>query len=524
MEGGGRDGLPPYAGAAAAGAFLLLAAALLAAVLAATGGVFSFTLDDPYIHLAMAEEIGRGGYGVNPGEAASASSSVLYPFVLAGLLKLGLGQVSALLVNLVAGAASSALLVALAGEGGLVDRRTPAWAVALLAAGLGLALNLPGLALTGMEHGAHVALALAALLGVQRLARAGREPAWLVPVLVAAPLVRFEGAALLGAGVLALAARRRWTPAVVAAGAAGLALALFAWRLHALGLPPLPSSVLAKAADGARGPAGQFLENQHVREGVLVILAIAFPLGTEVLARGPRPLRMPAAFAAACLAAQLLVGSFGWRWNGWLHRYEAWAMALAAGVLLLCYGGRLRAWLSDGSPGRLTLAVIAAGLSLQPYILTTLSAPEDARAIRLQQREMHRFAAEVLRAPVAVNDLGWVAYRNDNPVLDLWGLGSETARRARQGGAAPEWMDRLARARGVRAAMIYDYPPWIAHPPTRWTKLGELRSRAPTSGWPSVAVYAVEPSDAPAVRVAVDAWVRGLPREDVFVAAPTPGP
>ena len=503
-----------------ASVFLAIAAVLGVAILRATGGVFSFTLDDPYIHLAMAEEIGRGGYGVNPGEAASASSSVLYPFALALLLKLGLGQGAALAINLLAGAVSTGLLLELAREGGLATERTPMAAGVALAAVLVLALNLGGLAFTGMEHGVHVALTLAAMLGVARLGREGRAPGWLVPVLAAAPLVRFEGVALLGAGVLALAWKRRFGAAALAMAVASVALGLFAWRLHALGLPLLPSSVLAKAGDGAHGLGAQFAENQHVRESVLVLLALALPLATEGLARGERPLRLPVVFATLALAAQLAVGTFGWRYNGWLHRYEAWAIALAAGVVLLAYGAALRRWLAIRPRLHAAFAAAAALLLLQPYVETTLCAPLDARSIRLQQREMHRFAAQVLRAPVAVNDLGWVSFRNDQPVLDLWGLASEPARRARQAHLPPAWMDDLARRRGVRAAMVYDN--WVGPVPGRWVRLGELRARVPLSVGPSVAFYAVNPADAAAVRGAVTSWARGLPREDLFVFTPPP--
>ncbi len=502
----------------AAAVFALVAAAVGAAILHATGGVFCFTLDDPYIHLAMAEDIARGGYGVNPGEAASASSSALYPFLLAGPVGLGLGEAGALAVNLAAGAASTALLLRLAEEGGLLTRDTPAWAAAALALVLVLALNLAGLAYTGMEHGLHVALTLAALLGVVRLGRGEATPPWLVPVLVAAPLVRFEGAAVLAAGVAALAWRRRWGEAALALGAAAAGLGGFALFLHAHGLPWLPSSVLAKAGDGAHGPGAQFLENQQVREGVLVILAIALPLAVEGVGRGARPLRLPVLFASACLCAQLAVGTFGWRYGGWLHRYEAWAVALAAGVMLLAVGGRLRVWLAGGPGLRGALAAATAAALMQPYLITTWEAPLDARSIRLQQREMHRFATEVLRAPVAVNDLGWVSFHNDHPVLDLWGLASEPARLARQAHRPPQWMDDLARARGVRAAMVYDR--WVGPVPARWTRLGELRARVPLSVGPRVAFYAVEPADVPAVREAVVRWAKGLPEQDVFVAEP----
>jgi len=35
-----------------------------------TGGYYEYPLDDPYIHLAMSEQIANGGYGVNAGEYA----------------------------------------------------------------------------------------------------------------------------------------------------------------------------------------------------------------------------------------------------------------------------------------------------------------------------------------------------------------------------------------------------------------------------------------------------------------------
>ena len=519
-----RLAVPPSARAPliGAGAFLLVAAGLLAAILAATRGVFSFTLDDPYIHLAMAEEIGRGGYGVNPGEPASASSSAIYPYLLAALLKLGAGQFGALALNLTAGAASTALLVRLGEASGLLDavRRPLATAAAALAAVL--LLNLAGLAFTGMEHGLHAALGLAALWALVRLERDGRPPPWLVPVLALAPLVRFEGAAILAAGAAALVLRDRWREAAVAVAAGAAGLALFAWSLHARGLPWLPSSVLAKAADGAHGPAAQFLENLRAPGAAVVEAAVALVLAAEALGGGLRRPRPAAVFAVLALGAQMAVGTFGVRYNGWLHRYEGWAIALSAGAALLAAGELLQRLPKAGRlPSAAVGTLLAAGLLL-PYARTTLDAPFDARSIRLQQREMHRFAAEVLRAPVAVNDLGWVSWRNDSYVLDLWGLASEPARRARQAHRPPQWMDDLARAKGVRAVMIYD--DWFGgRLPPAWVRLGELRARVPLSVRPRVAFYAVDARAVPAVRAAVDMWARGLPPEDLFVRAqPTP--
>ena len=58
-----------------------------------------YTLDNPYIHLSLAENLLRGHYGVNVDEVASPSSSILYPFLLAGTLAFGLGGIAPLFLN-----------------------------------------------------------------------------------------------------------------------------------------------------------------------------------------------------------------------------------------------------------------------------------------------------------------------------------------------------------------------------------------------------------------------------------------
>src|SRR5688500_11338421 len=69
-------------------------------------GKLIYTLDDPYIHLAVAENILRGGYGVNIQEYSSPSSSMLYPFLLAVTEFVGLGSWGPLIINLIATAAA----------------------------------------------------------------------------------------------------------------------------------------------------------------------------------------------------------------------------------------------------------------------------------------------------------------------------------------------------------------------------------------------------------------------------------
>src|SRR5262245_18537055 len=65
-------------------AFTLLTVfgAELGAILVLNEGHLVYNLDDPYIHLALAENIARGQYGVNLEEVSAPSSSILWPLLL----------------------------------------------------------------------------------------------------------------------------------------------------------------------------------------------------------------------------------------------------------------------------------------------------------------------------------------------------------------------------------------------------------------------------------------------------------
>lgn len=73
---------------------------VLAAILFLNDGQFTYTGDDPYIHLALAENIARGHYGVNLAEYSAPSSSVLWPVLLAPFAPLRVDDLVPLCINL----------------------------------------------------------------------------------------------------------------------------------------------------------------------------------------------------------------------------------------------------------------------------------------------------------------------------------------------------------------------------------------------------------------------------------------
>jgi hypothetical protein len=128
---------------------------------------FFYTLDDPYIHLALAKGISSFHYGINPAEYSAPSSSILWPFLMAPFARLQGFWLAPLVIN-------SACLIGtlLVLQRLLVSRfkvlQFSSWA---LASFLAFCLNIYGLVFTGMEHSLQVLLVavIASALAQRRL-------------------------------------------------------------------------------------------------------------------------------------------------------------------------------------------------------------------------------------------------------------------------------------------------------------------------------------------------------------------
>jgi hypothetical protein len=457
---------------------LLLFGVELWTISVVNGGRFIYTLDDPYIHLALAENIARGHYGVNLGEASAPSSSIVWPFLLAPFSKLPLAADIPLVINLVASLGSVCLF------GHLVVRsvqRSAAPNRFLVACILVILLipttNVVGLMFTGMEHSLQVFLGLLVLLGIVYEQETHRVPWWLAVGIVFGPLVRYENLALAVPALGYLAVQRHYRGLLLCAGALTAAIAGFSFFLYSEHLGLLPSSVLAKssvASGGARlgAVAGNLTQNLRTRQGTLLSLGLLLLAGVAFDSRRTRDERLLASWSAVSLLLHLLVGTFGW-----YSRYEIYIWTTVMLTLLYLFGEQLVRRLEGVQLPRVVAALSLCGLAVGlPYASTLITTPLASRDIYDQQYQMHRFITEYWRAPVAVNDLGWTSYRNDAYVLDLWGLASREALQAARENANADWMDVLARRHNVRLAMI-DNGVFPAVPKS-WIPFGELRLEA----------------------------------------------
>lgn len=337
---------------------LLLYAALFAlqfrAVWQATGGQQLFTLDDPYIHAAIAKNLVRHGvYGVTRHEFAFSASSILWPFLLAGVYLLtGVHAVTPLILNVLAAigtlfAADRAFRHWAGGKGGEAGN-------ALQLALLVTSGSLLGLTFIGMEHTLQVLTCLMALHYGARVYDGEEDrktAAWMCAWVALAAAARYEGLFLaLAAGIMFAAARRwKWTLLIGAVSAAPPALFGIYEKLHDGWLLPIP--LVLKPADPALRSLFRFAGPEGVSSSYAFDYGIA-PLWllAAVLLLLPHkwlPLRKGHRFLLAVFVGTTVL-HLDLAQMGWLFRYEAYLVAMGIFAILAALTA---AWAPEGGAG-----------------------------------------------------------------------------------------------------------------------------------------------------------------------------
>ncbi|HEY0341328.1 MAG TPA: hypothetical protein VGC34_11030, partial [Steroidobacteraceae bacterium] len=401
-------------------------AAELAAILTLNHGMLVYSLDDAYIHLALAARIWEGTYGINVEEISAPASSILWPFLMApfSILPTRAYTLVPCVLNILAAVFTLKLFVGEVRRAVLPSAASPlGLAAALFAAELVVAANLIPIIFTGMEHSLQQLLAVTIVVGLIAEGRTGRAPKTLWVALILIPLVRYDSLALAVPALLYLLWRGHWRGSVLAGVAIGSVAGAFSAFLLSHGLAPLPASVMAKSeVMRASGAPAALAFNLYVNllddtQGNVMLAGLVLTGAAFLDGRRPSVERAQALALAAALGMEFLLGKFGS-----YFRYEAYIWAAMLTMLIHLYRGTLARILAPGAvlAPQITLLGVLAAASLS-YYFTLATTPFATNNIYDQQYQMHRFATEFYREAVAVNDLGWVALRNPDYVLDLAG-------------------------------------------------------------------------------------------------------
>ena len=472
-----------------------------------TGGYYEYPLDDPYIHLAMSEQIAKGGYGVNAGEYASAASSILFPFLLAPFASLSWHWLTPLLWGVFGLAASCFVWGRVTGHLALRAPDITKTYLALLALLGPLFLHLVGVSLQGMEHGLQVMAAMMVAYGLIRFAQDGEIRWFLVAGILLSPALRFEGLAVACFACAVLLFSNRSKGAIAIGIGALIPVIAYGIAMTGLDLAPLPNSVLAKSA--VVGGDTHFVSGEEDTVLLTMIstlkisfesasgrnlaaLSVLWVMGAWIWRRRfSRTEILLALSISAISGAHFLLGSVGF-----FFRYEIYAWSYGAVVSLYLLS---KLWDNSETAARFAPVVflLVVSVSGHHYLLQSFyTFPHASAAIGVQQKQMGRFVDDYVKGPVAVNDLGHVAYRNPHYVLDFWGLASREALDARRDGRNPNWADDLIERYNVGVIMIYDS--WfVGRMNPDWIKIGEMSITRPLGalGGSAVSFHAVSESD-----------------------------
>jgi len=471
------------------GIVLVATLVLVLAMLRRTHGHFTYLLDDPAIHLAVARDLAlHGTWGVSPHDYQSASSSPLWTLLLApfALLPRPVFEVVPLILNVAAALWIARLLVV---RTGLLR---PAWGrwldVAAMFVVLVGVLFLPGLAAVGMEHTLHIAFLLQALVWLQDWLDGVDGRAWRRAVLMLglAAATRFETpfvAAGIGVGLLLLCVPRlrpsprprllRQTQRAVVLGLVSLIpLACYAVVNLAMGQDALPNSVVAKSALGG-GTSGIRITLVGTVEAlakdpvVLVGFVLALTYCLAAFYGGPRRYLVLATTLVVTAVLHSALASYGW-----YERYQAYLVAIVVLFVLLAARECVPVRFIKAAP-----AVIAvAGALLVPVKWDLLrQAPLAADNTYLQRYQAALFVERYYKGlPIATGEVGYIALYHDGPLLDVLGLASHEVLSARRDhrATAAFWADIVKRA-GARLIVVYPLSIFF-DTPAQWILVGEL--------------------------------------------------
>lgn len=442
-------------------------------ILILNSGLFAYIIDDSYIHLALAENIFRGHYGVNLNEYSSPSSSLLWPFILAPFSHFTFGYWMPFIINILLAIGTlyifSLIIKSIFLPNTIIDS-TMSKVCLLLVTLLLIATNLIGSVFGGMEHPLQVFLTSIIIWGLIRVLQNKQISKWFFAVIIISPLIRYENLALSFISLFFLYYHGYKNRSIISIVAISLLIGGFSLFLLSLGLKVLPLSVITKlSVTSSNGSIFSILENLKSNllspRCALLSIGMLFLFNLAIMTKRGSEERLLTGSIAFAILFHLLFGKGG--------RYIVYIWTATVLVFLFLYRGWLIKKLKETSFFKTVayFTIIVLFVSYK-YIYGTIMIPVASNNIYEQQFQMHRFVTEYYKKPAAVNDLGYVAFKNDNYVLDLVGLASMEVQHLKRKAHSSDWMNKAAGLHNVKLAMIYDN--WFEELPANWQKIAEL--------------------------------------------------
>ncbi len=471
-----------------------------------------YSLDDAYIHMAMAKNLAiHGVWGVTQYDFTSSSSSILWTLLLGGIYFLfGIYDNIPMILNLIF---ASLVIV----SSFLIFRKLvikpPESLIILLT--LVLFTPLVPLMFTGLEHVMHIWVSLLFIYFVSAELsgedKSSRNFLWLLVVSFMLPSIRYEGIFLAGIASILLLMQKKFLKSFLVFGCAFLPIFVFGLISVNNGWSFFPNSLLLKGSFPDITTLSEFFT--FIEHLVIILLPVKYVVALVIglLIYGivyfkygiylKKYFKYRISFMVLMFVFNLILYA-AYSKSGWSYRYQSFLVGLG----IIIFGFILFKYVLPDMHKHLffkwiyiVLIVFAPsvyfGISAADL---TLKTPTASTNIYEQQYQMGQFLSKYYNGKsVALNDIGTSNYFADIKCVDLWGLSNlEISKMRRQGSFDVNNILDICRKHSTDIAIVYDS--WFAEGdsttlPSEWLKTGEWRiSNNVIAGDSIVAFYALD--------------------------------
>lgn len=453
---------------------------------------FVYTLDDAYIHMAMAKNFAAHGvWGISPFEFTSSSSSIIWTLILSGFyFVVGPNQYIPIVLNLI-----FAILVLDSSYRILKKRSLKNPAIMLILVLLIFVSPLPPLMFTGLEHVLHIWLSILYIYYVSEelSVSLNRSDFILLAVLSALlPLTRYESLFLISVTFLLFLLSGKFFRGTILLLSSIIPVAIFGLISVEKGWSFFPNSMLLKAGLPDMASISDilkfisFIYGAFVPHGLQIVFIIAgIALLFSVIYFRSRIKKLLAdsdVTLIILLLSNILLYSL-YSKSGWTYRYQSFLIAL--GIVILSIIFYKYVYLSFKR--KLLINSVITVILLFPLLYFTYSSfkliksiPQASSNIYEQQFQMAKFVNMFYNGRrVALNDIGAVNYFSEIHCVDLWGLGNLDASKMRRSGIFGE-KEIFDLTTNDKADIAIVYDSWFLEEgssvlPPGWKKAGEWK-------------------------------------------------
>lgn len=546
----------------AIGTFWIVVALWLMFSLSLNQGHLVYSLDDTYLHMAIAKNFAQHGiWGMTRYAFSSSSSSLLWTLLLSVVyLLFGVNEVAPFILNLIFATLLICLVYSILKRYKLNSFFSiiVLWLIIFLA-------PLPSLIFCGLEHILHIFLTIVFVYLVARTlsnqSSEEKKPISLneILLLVLSPLIvmtRYEALFLVFVVCLLFVVRQRLRYSLLLGGLGILPVVIFGLISLSKGGYFLPNSILLKG----KMPSFSSLQNiinffgysgyyQLLLTPHILFFIIVGSIVFILLYNKPdRIWSAHSIMIIVFIATTLLHMQFSKIIVVEFMRYEAYLIGLGIFVISIAlqeyFSGKF--WLRikrDFIPKYLAIGLLIilvifplAKILVKRGLTSLIKTPRATTNIYQQQYQMGLFLREFYQdTGVAAHDLGAINFLSDVRCLDLWGLASvEVTKKKREGEYDREKISELAKSEGTRIAIVYaDWfrpggrlwagvrpeampVPSLSGIPSQWIKVGEWKIQNNViCNRNTVSFYAVEPKEANNLMENLRAFSDRLP-ESIF--------